>query len=104
MKIAKEGKGFIHANSKSFDESKNLPLNEVRIILVGDGGAGKTSLAKRLLGKHFNQNESQTHGINIDHLWLKQGCCETTQIKNRRCRFSTHPPGPYEPGSGCNKM
>lgn len=47
-------------------ESGSRPLNEAKILLVGDGGAGKTSLVRRLLGKKFNPAESQTHGINID--------------------------------------
>ncbi len=46
------------------DEKK--PLNEVKVLLVGDGGAGKTSLVKRLLSKGFDGNEGQTHGININ--------------------------------------
>jgi len=37
-------------------------------LLVGDGGAGKTSLLKQLLGQEFNQQESQTHGINIQSI------------------------------------
>lgn len=41
------------------------PLNEVRIIIVGDGGSGKTSLVRRLMGQDFNSNESQTHGIRV---------------------------------------
>jgi small GTP-binding protein len=40
-------------------------LNEVKVLLVGDGGAGKTSLVKQLLGKKFNPHESQTKGITI---------------------------------------
>ena len=43
-----------------------LQLNESKVILVGDGGSGKTSLVKRLLGRKFDPNEPQTHGINID--------------------------------------
>jgi len=42
------------------------PIDEVKVLLVGDGGAGKTSLAKRLTGREFDENEPQTHGINID--------------------------------------
>jgi internalin A len=33
---------------------------------VGDGGAGKTSLAKKLLGEVFDEEEAQTDGININ--------------------------------------
>ncbi|MGX9728387.1 MAG: COR domain-containing protein [Candidatus Electronema sp. VV] len=41
------------------------PLNEVKILFVGDGAAGKTSLVKRLFGERFNKNEDTTHGISI---------------------------------------
>jgi hypothetical protein len=41
-------------------------LNEVKVLLVGDGAAGKTSLVKQLLGKTFDKNETQTHGIEIN--------------------------------------
>lgn len=43
----------------------SLPLNELKVILVGNGGAGKTSLVKRLMGERFDAKEKQTHGINI---------------------------------------
>lgn len=46
-------------------------LNEVKVIIVGDGGSGKTSLQKILTNEKFNPNELQTHGINIKHLNLK---------------------------------
>ena len=41
-------------------------LNEVRVLFIGDGGAGKTSLIKRLLNQEFDPTESQTKGININ--------------------------------------
>ena len=41
------------------------PLNEVKVLLVGDGAAGKTSLVKQLLGEAFDQHEDTTHGISI---------------------------------------
>ena len=40
-------------------------LNEVKVILVGEGASGKTSLVKRILGNQFNKKEKQTHGIRI---------------------------------------
>ena len=42
-----------------------LPLNELKIILVGHGSCGKTSLVKRVFNETFDPHESQTHGINI---------------------------------------
>ncbi len=40
-------------------------LNEVKIIFLGEGASGKTSLIKRLRNKEFDPHESQTHGIRI---------------------------------------
>ena len=42
------------------------PLNEAKLILVGQGGVGKTSLVKRLMGQEFDEAENQTEGINIE--------------------------------------
>ncbi len=43
-----------------------VPINEVKVLLVGGGGAGKTSFVNRLLGREFNPGEEQTGGIKID--------------------------------------
>jgi internalin A len=47
------------------EDEQERPLGEVKVILVGDGGAGKTSLRKRLMGEDVDPQESQTHGIEI---------------------------------------
>ncbi len=54
-------------------EGKKQTLNEAKIILVGDGGAGKTSLVRCILKKQFRKNESQTHGIDINKWEVKNG-------------------------------
>lgn len=41
------------------------PDDEVKVILLGNGRCGKTSLARRLLGKKFNPEEDSTHGIRL---------------------------------------
>ena len=41
------------------------PLNEAKILLVGQGGVGKTSLVKRLVQNEFDPEEGKTEGINI---------------------------------------
>ncbi len=43
-------------------------LSEFKLIVVGRGGAGKTSLVKRLNNQAFDQNEAETHGITIRKL------------------------------------
>jgi small GTP-binding protein len=62
--IAKHG---IEAIRKYFAslQPDDLPLNQVKVLLIGDGAAGKTSLVKQLLGEAFNQHEDTTHGISI---------------------------------------
>ncbi|UCE61188.1 MAG: GTP-binding protein [Phycisphaerales bacterium] len=44
------------------------PLNEAKVLVVGEAEVGKTSLIKRLLGLEFDPNEDQTHGI-VTHHW-----------------------------------
>ena len=50
-----------------FDQvnEKASSLNEIKIILLGEGTAGKTSLVRHLQGEEFNSKEGQTHGIRI---------------------------------------
>ena len=50
--------------------AKGRALREVKLIVVGRGGAGKTSLIKRLKGEPFDPHEGETHGINIRELEL----------------------------------
>ncbi len=66
MEIMRQGKKAVKAYLESLEGKKRV-LNEVKMLLVGDGGAGKTSLVKRLIGEKFDKNEPQTHGININH-------------------------------------
>ena len=48
----------------------HAPLSEGRIIVIGDGSAGKSSLIERVLYDSFDPNKTQTNGIKIDHLHL----------------------------------
>ncbi len=45
--------------------SQKKLLNEAKMILVGQGGVGKTSLVKRLVEGNFDPNENKTEGIDI---------------------------------------
>ena len=62
--IVYHGIKAIRSYFKSLEVEKQA-LNEVKVLLVGDGGAGKTSLVKQLRGEEYNEHEPQTHGINI---------------------------------------
>ena len=46
-----------------------LPLNEFKLLLVGEGDVGKTSLLNRFVDNKFNPAETKTPGINIKNQW-----------------------------------
>jgi len=48
------------------------PLNEAKLIFVGHGAVGKTSLVNRLVHNKFTKDEMKTEGINITEweFWL----------------------------------
>jgi internalin A len=48
-----------------FRSRQGRSLNEAKLILVGRGGAGKTSLVKRLVENQFEPGEKKTEGIQI---------------------------------------
>ena len=54
-------------------QGNTRPLNEVKLILVGRGGAGKTSTVQALQGLPFNESEESTPGIALCD-WTMDGC------------------------------
>ena len=50
----------------SFTDARKKPLNETKLIIVGQGSVGKTSLVKRLVSNKFDPLESKTSGIAIE--------------------------------------
>jgi internalin A len=49
---------------------QGVALREMKLIVVGWGKAGKTTLVKRLAGKAMDRSEPETHGILISPLTL----------------------------------
>lgn len=47
---------------------KRRSLNEVKVLVVGQGGVGKTSLVRRLIYEQFYKDEGKTEGIAINNL------------------------------------
>lgn len=45
--------------------NETLPLREAKVILVGQGSVGKTSLVNRLIRNMYDVNEGKTNGIGI---------------------------------------
>lgn len=50
-----------------YSTTKNIkkPLNEIKLIFVGQGSVGKTSLVNRLIDNVYNEKENKTEGISI---------------------------------------
>ncbi|CAK8717449.1 MAG: hypothetical protein CDV28_10174 [Candidatus Electronema aureum] len=51
-------------------EGETKEVAEVKVILVGEGASGKTSLTRCLKGEPFDKHEPTTHGIRIEELTL----------------------------------
>lgn len=71
LEIARRGHQAIMAWFDAQRETQH-PLNEVKVLLVGAGGAGKTSLVRALMGQDHDPHEPTTHGIRIEH-WMCPG-------------------------------
>jgi len=63
--------------------SDSEPLYEAKLVLVGEGGVGKTTLFKALTGKEPRSDEPTTHGIKIDvqSLYLPHPDLEDVEIQ-----------------------
>ncbi|MCB2359432.1 COR domain-containing protein [Clostridium estertheticum] len=67
IEILNQGKEAIKDYFKSLVNGCK-PINEIKVILLGEGDAGKTSLMNLLQGNAYVKNQPQTHGINLKKL------------------------------------
>lgn len=65
-------------------DEKGRPLLELKLLLVGRGKAGKTTLVKQLAGEVPDKNELETHSIAIRELTLN---CPRGQVRTRAWDF-----------------
>jgi len=68
IEIVQQGKAAIKL---WFSKKEKIAINETKVIFVGEGAAGKTSVMKQLMGAQFDINEPETKGININDLTVK---------------------------------
>jgi internalin A len=71
LEIVYHGRRAIQAWFNTIVQSDIVHLQEIKILLVGEGLAGKTSLLKVLKGLPFSSSEDQTHGVNVERLALR---------------------------------
>ena len=79
LEIARQGHEAILAWFDAQDEVQR-PLNEVKVMLVGAGGCGKTSLVKAIRKLDHDPDELQTHGIRIE-TWPFERDLTTVQVR-----------------------
>jgi internalin A len=65
-------------------DDKGWPLLELKLLLVGRGGAGKTTLVKRLVGEEPDAHECETHSIAIREFMLQ---CPRGQVRTHAWDF-----------------
>ncbi|MCI5168325.1 MAG: hypothetical protein D3903_20095, partial [Candidatus Electrothrix sp. GM3_4] len=70
--LATQGIDAIREYFTSAEEGTQT-VAEVKVILVGEGASGKTSLTRCLREEHFNPREETTHGIRIKPWQLSNG-------------------------------
>jgi small GTP-binding protein len=66
LEIIRKGKQAVLEYFKSITLEETKTVNEFKVLFLGEGGAGKTSLMNVLLGKTFSPTEQRTDGINLD--------------------------------------
>ncbi|HYC59678.1 MAG TPA: COR domain-containing protein [Thermoanaerobaculia bacterium] len=59
-----QGLGPLRAFLRSLNEAD--PLYEAKLMLIGEGNVGKTTLLKALTGREPRKGEPTTHGVSID--------------------------------------
>src|SRR6266568_692469 len=69
VEIAKRGADALAAYLASLDDA--IPQFEAKVLLVGEGNVGKTSLVAALHDEDFIANRSTTHGIEIRSLAVR---------------------------------
>jgi internalin A len=61
-------------------QGERKPLNEAKVILIGHGAVGKTSLMRQLIDRNFKPDETKTEGIDIRH-WQIKAREETVKLR-----------------------
>jgi internalin A len=65
-----KGKKAISNYFKLIDKKNSAPLNEAKVLILGQGGVGKTSLVNRLLHGIYDDKQNKTEGINVNKWYI----------------------------------
>lgn len=65
----------------SIIQEKRKSVNETKLLLVGQGSVGKTSIVQQILHGTFDQNQTKTEGISINQ-WTVNGGQKTVEAES----------------------
>ncbi|KXZ44824.1 hypothetical protein GPECTOR_62g939 [Gonium pectorale] len=66
-------KSLLQDAAKAFEAETAVCARRCKVVLVGPGDVGKTTLVKRLLTKKFDPNITATHGLEVSEWALPEG-------------------------------
>jgi len=89
LEIINRGRIALSEYFKSI-EGESEKLKEIKVLIVGEGASGKTSLSRTLRGKEFRTDETTTHGINIDNITLDSVKIRIWDFGGQEIMHSTH--------------
>jgi small GTP-binding protein len=55
---------------KKYFNDERVYISKCKAVVIGQGGAGKTSLLDSIIGRPFNPQSDSTHGINIESFMI----------------------------------
>ena len=88
FEIIKQGGQAVLDWFEAKEKGKLEKLNEIKIILIGEPKAGKTSLLRRIKDNTFNEKEVQTDGVNIEDVVF--GKCDTFKEQTALYNITGH--------------
>ncbi|MFK8009097.1 MAG: COR domain-containing protein, partial [Saprospiraceae bacterium] len=88
VEIIKEGKAAILNYFKQQEEEKEKEyLFEAKLLIIGEGGSGKTTFSKKIKDPNANLPDDSTHGIIIDKWNFPIQRFEFPHLKNKAATF-----------------
>ena len=73
-----------------FESQQKQNLNKVKVLLVGDSGVGKTSLASALRGLSVESKQKKTWGIDINNWEQDDVCINLWDFSGKESLLPTH--------------
>jgi len=79
IEIIQQGREKVLNYFKSI-EKESIKLFEAKLLIVGEGGVGKTCLMNRIIHNQVNEDEMTTEGIDIQEWFIKTDVCDHFRV------------------------